>query len=448
MSMLFILVILIMNGIIDEGILSVVAEESCVMSSDCQGRKDGQKSCCMYNTCQPCQQCFNDIDCYYSQTCCFRPELGEGVCSDSCLGERCQRSSYCASNECCLSNRCSNCSSLGCTDHENCPARHYCCDALNTYGNRSCKTGCVADSCVLDEDCAYPEYCKNNRCSLLKECETYSDCKNGLYKCCPVKSNRFVKLCALDCDNVCASDDDCGPPNECCYSNSCHRCYPSCASSSDCPDGELCCHRDKKCTYNSDCGQEACVANSDCVYPGRYCSDGICGISQQCNSSTDCIASGGHQQPCCIDGDPPYYCLLLLNANAECPVVDSDHEQDNSNHFPFWLIGVLVGFLVLVLIAAFRCYFLRKKHQQSNENTIHETGSERGRNISNEIQVRFEHGEPNACPPPYTPNNPLTSHSNVADCPNVPPPPYSFDNEIFSPDRNNDSPPQYRLFQF
>lgn len=198
---------------------------------------------------------------------------------------------------------------------------------------------------------------------------------------------------------------------------------------------------------SSDCGEEACVVTSDCVKPGTYCSDGICSDFKECNSSIDCIAPDGHQQPYCIYGNSINYCHKLYSTSKKCPMKDLDLEEDNSNHFPNWPFGVLGGLLVLVLIAVFRCYFLRKKRQQS-ESTIHETQSEIEQNISNEMQVRFEHGEPDARPPPYIPNNPLTSHSNVDDHPNAPSPPYSFDDEIFSPDHNNDPPPQYRLIQF
>ena len=504
MSVLFILVLLIENEIIHEGILPAVAEDSCYSNwdcdtthacckgdlntrwvdnntrdefhcrprpweyspsdrscsgfyctrlSDCGFLKDGRRLCCVLNECQLCELCFDNKVCNSSLACCGRGWWGEpSVCSESCLGEVCQRASQCAHDECCLSNRCSNCSDLGCKDHENCPAKQYCCDPWNTFGNRSCKSSCVAEGCSVSEDCVYPEYCERNQCRLSTKCETSADCKNGSYKCCPLKSNRSVKLCALDCDNLCIKDEDCGPPKlprQCCYGNSCNRCYYSCTSSSQCSN-DYCCNTNNICS-DTECFEEACVVTSDCIKPGRFCRKGICDITQQCNSSIDCITSNGEQYQCCYNGNPPYYC----GTPNDCHLADLDEHENPSgaNHFPNWLFGLLGGCLVLVLVVTIRCYFLRKKRQLSSENAVPDIAlsggsGEREQNTANEIQVRFEHDEPNALPPPYIPNNPIASHGNVYDCPNVPPPPYSFDGEIVPPECNNDPPPQYRLLQF
>lgn len=420
----------------------------CTRLSDCGFLEDGRPLCCVSNECRLCERCTYGV-CNNTQLSCCGRLYFDKVCSDSCLGEWCSYSSNCGHGECCRSRRCSNCTDLGCTDHQgDCPVGHHCCDRLNQYGNRSCKTSCVGESCSETDDCMYPEYCKNDLCHLPEKCETDADCKNGSHKCCPLKSNRSVKLCALDCDDVCIKDDDCGShdarPNQCCYGNSCDRCYFSCRSSSDCLK-DYCCNAINICS-DGECYDEMCVVTSDCRKPGRFCTNGMCDVTQQCNSSADCITSDGQQYTCCFGGDPPYFC----GTYQDCYLADLDNTHENpsggSNHFPNWLFGLLGGFLVIALIVSTRCYFVRKKPQQLGQNTIiADCTSERQQNIANEMQFRFEHGDPNL--PPYIPNNPLDSHSNVEYNPNIPPPPYSFDDDTVSPDRNNDPPPQYRLIQ-
>ena len=195
----------------------------CTRLSDCGFLRNGSSLCCVHNKCRPCQQCGDNMFCG-SLACCGRGGYGRfQVCSDTCLGENCREDSDCASNECCLSYRCSNkCSVPGCTEHWDCPIGYYCCGPLNTYGDRSCKRSCVAESCAVNNDCVHPEYCKNNRCTtgVRHECQTNSDCKNGSH--------------------------------ECCYDNNCHRCTDSFTSSSDFPSGYSCCETNNLCS-DSEC---------------------------------------------------------------------------------------------------------------------------------------------------------------------------------------------------
>ena len=191
---------------------------------------------------------------------------------------------------------------------------------------------------------------------------------------------------------------------------------------------------------------------SDCIRPGKFCSNGIRDKIQWCDHDTDCITSDGQQYKCCIDvRQSPYYC----GTANQCYLPD-DSKQDNhsdGNHFSTWLFGGLGGFLILVLIGAIGCYFQRKKQRRSSRNNVPDptcSGGrrERRRNVSSDRPLGNREQNMLLAPYPIT-NNLLGSHGNIDYIPNVPPPPpYSFDEENVSPDCNMDAPPGYQLTQF
>lgn len=149
------------------------------------------------------------------------------------------------------------------------------------------------------------------------ECDSNSDCTGSYKYCCKKRYSNSV--CRHNCIAIsCATNSDCGGPNECCRSNICTTLgcgTPNeCPSKYDCPYGKYCCK--KWHTY-----YQSSVCRSSC-------------IGQSCDSDSDC----GRPNECC---DSSKYCTTYNCLNSD----------DVAKALASWVIGVIVvGVLVVVVI--------------------------------------------------------------------------------------------------
>ncbi|CAB3991492.1 Hypothetical predicted protein, partial [Paramuricea clavata] len=234
-----------------------------------------------------------------------------------CKNKYCVTESHCGdSTLCCLSNKCVDRGCSGCAFDSDCSSGHVCCKKSFPKPQTVCAEKCIDQDCKNNDDCAgRGECCRGGKCvgftSCTVNCKANSECDSGKYCCKKEPVLVFWKgRCRETCFREdCSSDDDCGPPSECCIAGKCAKegCRPECASNSDCSSGFYCCKNQ---------------------YPN--------GEASKCLS--DCSIEGSH------------------------------HSSDESS--PPWRIAVIViaGFIALgVSISVYWCY---KRKRPSNANQV------------------------------------------------------------------------------
>ena len=237
--------------------------------------------------------------------------------SGSCLYRYCSKDSDCGfSTLCCRSNKCVNKGCSGCTKNTDCYITHACCKKTSPLNQTICAKNCLDKACNFNDDCAgYGECCRSGKCTsnykkcYMNKCTLNSECNQGQY-CCRKKStsyysyNNKAKGCSKRCvGEICSSNEDCGPPNECCISNKCvDRGCSGCTTSSNCSTGQYCCkkrHWYELSECSDHCIGKSCNTNDDCGGPGEICDSAIClhetgkisvtiGLSRSSVSVKDC----------------------------------------------------------------------------------------------------------------------------------------------------------------
>ena len=147
-----------------------------------------------------------------------------------CLDKYCKTKSDCGDPMlCCHSNICVDRGCYGCASDSDCSSGHVCCKKSFRFNQALCAKDCVGQQCNNNDDCAVGvECCRNGKCintqsrECFKQCKSNSECDSGKY-CCKKKSVWFWKdRCNETCvGEDCISDDECGPPNECCIAGKC-----------------------------------------------------------------------------------------------------------------------------------------------------------------------------------------------------------------------------------
>ena len=146
----------------------------------------------------------------------------------NCLNKYCKAKSDCGNPTlCCRSNMCVDRGCYSCTLNLNCSTGHVCCKKSFPSNQAFCAKNCVGERCNNNDDCAAEtECCRSGKCTdtlrCYTQCKSNSECDLGNY-CCKKKSvwfwqDRCIKTCVGE---DCSSDDDCGPPNECCVAGKC-----------------------------------------------------------------------------------------------------------------------------------------------------------------------------------------------------------------------------------
>ena len=108
--------------------------------------------------------------------------------------------------------------------------------------------------------------------------------------------------------------------------------------------------------------------------PGAWCVAGTCSRTKECNVTSDCVTSERGQYHCCMDENVGIkVCKKTCNSDSDCfdtQCCSSDRtcvtRSTCSWKFPYWLIGVLVALVVVIVVIIFGCYSFKKLRPHLN----------------------------------------------------------------------------------
>jgi hypothetical protein len=176
----------------------------------------------------------------------------------------------------------------------------------------------LAQSCLVNSDCAAPLVCAFEACHA--ECESSRDCDPGA-RC--VAAARPYKVCQLEEERVCERTSDCAEGLVCGVDDECR---DQCLTGNDCVEGQRCVSGTCADTSELDAsgqlepaaGQEHGREGSPCVYVSD-CSAALLCRSQaclpQCKADKDCPEHQLCQETRCVpDGSQPIACQY----NSDC----------------------------------------------------------------------------------------------------------------------------------
>ena len=329
------------------------------INKDCP---EGQE--CNTDTCEPKPiECLADFECTYPEVCAPMGRNGALICYEEPTDESyaafdpavigCEScADYCAPQGVCKPKPCDTSQDCPCGF---CGGSGVCIETCKTdfdCGGGRCRKGeCI--ECVSNFDCER-EYGKGTVCNEGK-CDT--PCYTGLST-----GDCYVGLQDGDtchsCPDQCPLGAPCRTVNEVCsveevydvlqertkvHITNCEVCANTCITSTDCEDGTICggfgyCRQtDGRCTYDSDCAEEAiqseknlvcsnntcieqgvaCFTNSDCD-EGEVCDEGLC-VTGECGDQDTCQLG-----KTCVDNQCVWQCgagsdIFLCGEAGGCP---------------------------------------------------------------------------------------------------------------------------------
>ena len=332
--------------------LTAAQNKDCPSSQECNG-----------SYCEPKpDECTEDFECTYPAICAPRGPEGQNICYEAPTDE-----SYKAFDPPVIG--CESCADI--CDNGKCKPANCRVAADCACGSCSGAGKCV-ETCQTDFDCGGGR-CVSGECV---ECITNADCvvQYGQGRVCnqgqcdtPCYTGLSTGDCSFglndgdtcqNCPDKCPLDAPCRKVSEVCNVEEvydvlqervvakltfCEVCARTCITSSDCDDGTICggfgyCRpTDGRCTYDSDCAEEALQSGKDlfcknntCIERGETCfTNSDCDLGEICDSGTCVVGECGSDDFCqagqtCVDNECRWQCgsgadVFLCGDAGGCP---------------------------------------------------------------------------------------------------------------------------------